>query len=55
MPYARIWYEPAGVKVTTFVEGADAGHAIATLLASQVALYTDCTTEDVIRPLGAAL
>jgi len=30
------------------------GH-IATLLASQVALYTDCTTEDVIRTLRAAL
>lgn len=30
------------------------GH-IATLLASQVALYTDCTTEDVIRTLGATL
>ena len=32
MPYARIWYEPTGVKITYFVEGSDPDQAVNILL-----------------------
>ena len=32
MPYARIWYEPASVKITYFVEGSDPDQAVNILL-----------------------
>ena len=46
MPYARIWYEPNGVKVTYFVDGADPGD-VEKVLRKDGHLHPAATFEDV--------
>ena len=54
MPYARIWYEPTGVKITYFVEG-DPGQAIKTLKNDghihQAATFEDVESEAELKTL----
>ncbi len=55
MPYARIWYEPTGVKITYFVDGADPAQATNVLLADghvdKAATFEDVETEAELRAL----
>ena len=55
MPYARIWYEPAGVKITYFTDGADVGHVVNVLKADnhvdRAATFEDVETEAELRAL----
>jgi len=46
MPFARIWYEPAGVKITYLVDGADIG-AVARVLIADGHVDKNATFEDV--------
>ena len=55
MPYARIWYEPGGVKITYFVDGAEPG-AVAAILhkdghVDKAATFEDVATEEELRAL----
>ena len=53
MPYARIWYELTGVKITYFVDGSDPGQAIGVLKADghveRNATFDDFDTESELR------
>lgn len=46
MPYARIWYEPTGVKITYFIDDADPG-AVEKILRADGHLHPAATFEDV--------
>jgi len=46
MPFARIWYEPTGVKITYFIDGADAGH-VESVLRQDGHIHAAATFEDV--------
>ena len=46
MPFARIWYEPTGVKITYFVDGADIGH-VESVLRQDGHVHRSATFEDV--------
>jgi len=55
MPYARIWYEPTGVKITYFIDGSDPGKVASILHADghvdKNATFEDVETEDDLRAL----
>lgn len=56
MPYARIWYEPTGVKITVFTDGADP-EQVTRVLRADGHVDPAATFEDVDTPaaLDAAL